>query len=271
MDEYRDMGGGYMGFSPLIADPLLDPLFMDRVHILKNDYPNIIPHMFTNLIGLPKYSDDEVRLMIEVFDHIDVSIGGLNPTDYKEMFRVNQFDNVKASLERLASLNSGAVCKLQLHIRTDDVDKIYTDPTLKQIIDLGYSCEDITDTYSNWGGNITQDDLPGNAKFVVQSAGDMRAPCFLTKIYMHIMPNGDVLGCACMDANEETLVTNIEGRSLLNVWRGKEFEALRTSFETGKLLNACKQCNRYTDFNKICSDSKLEGFHPSDNFWKIIG
>lgn len=270
--EYSEMGGGFMGYSPLIADPLLDPHILDRIRLQNDEFPLITPHMFTNLISLPQFSDDDVILMLKSLDHIDVSIGGITEDDYYEMFRVRQFENVAKSMKRLGDLNAslGSPCTLQLHIRTNKMDKVKQSAELQELLSYGFTCNDIRDEFADWGGMLTTSDLPEGASVTKIDVKERTTPCFMPKAYMTIMPDGRVLGCGCMDGKEETLCGNLNEASMNEIWHGKEFNELRNSFQAGQLHNLCKTCSFYHDYEHLCSSPGLANFTPQKNFWKHI-
>ena len=116
--DFEELGGGLLGLSPMMSDPLVDPFVIDRVKLVNARFTRIRLHMFTNLIGLTRFSDDEVLLLLNSLRHINVSIGGLEPGGYAEMFGVNKFDTVYASLLRLGKLNTtnGSNCQLILNV-----------------------------------------------------------------------------------------------------------------------------------------------------------
>ena len=59
------MGGGPVSLTPLEGEPLLDPLLKERLEILKK-YPETQQVVLTtNGIALNKFSDQEIRLLLE--------------------------------------------------------------------------------------------------------------------------------------------------------------------------------------------------------------
>lgn len=145
--DYSAIGGGHLGFSPLVADPLIDPLFLSRLDILER-FETITPNIFTNGIALSDYTDEELIRVLNAVHHIDISIGGLDREAYKTMYRVDKFDTVWAQLKRLSVLNRGRKT-LKLHIRTNRKDSVLNSGRLKEIQKSGYQCADIIDTFSS--------------------------------------------------------------------------------------------------------------------------
>lgn len=270
--EYASMGGGFLGFSPLLADPLLDPLLLDRIRLLRKCFSNIYPHIFTNAIALTKLSDDQLIEVLTACDHIDISIGGLNRVDYRTMFGVDRFDQVSDSLNRLAKINENLACpcKLALHIRTHRRREVVNSPVLRKFMDLGYKCSDIVDNFSDWGGLVTEKDLPEGARLKRTDNSKRNVPCIVPMIGMMIMPDGLVLGCGCMDAKEETSMGYLHESSLRSIWKGNAYSNLRSSFAKGKLYPVCMTCTFYSNSEYLLSHPGLKNFDPSKNFWGIV-
>ena len=270
--EYAAMGGGFLGFSPLLADPLLDPLLLERISLIRNCFPNIYPHLFTNGIALTQFSDDQLIEMLSLLDHIDISIGGLNRVDYRTMFGVDQFDKVNNSLHRLAKINERLShrCRLALHIRTHRKREVVDSPELHKFLEIGYICNDIADEFSNWGGLVTEDDLPEGARLRRTDNSKCNISCAIPMIGMMIMPDGLVLGCGCMDAKEETSMGYLHESNLQAIWKGNAYNNLRSSFMRGKLYHVCVTCTYYVNSEDLLSHPGLKKFDPSKNFWKIV-
>jgi MoaA/NifB/PqqE/SkfB family radical SAM enzyme len=57
--DFEALGGGLLCLSPMMSDPLVDPLIMARIRVANEKFSTIQLHMFTNLIGLPRLSDNK--------------------------------------------------------------------------------------------------------------------------------------------------------------------------------------------------------------------
>lgn len=270
--EYKAMGGGYLGFSPLLADPLLDPLLLERIGIIRKDFSTISPHLFTNGIALQKFSDEQLIEMLTGLKYINISLGGLARDSYKIMMGVDQFDAIWASLERLSGINQklGSVCKLVLHIRTHRIREAIESPALVKLRELGYDCSDIINAFSSWDGLITQDDLPEGAILIKRNNVKCKTSCLIPMSYMMIMPDGRVLACGCIDAKESTRIGHLDNSTLKEIWRGPELKALRSSFINGNLYSVCKPCGYYRNYEVVFSRAGFKNFDPSRNLWECV-
>jgi radical SAM protein with 4Fe4S-binding SPASM domain len=269
--EYAELGGGFLGFSPLLAEPLLDPLLLERIRMIRKHFPNIYPHMFTNGIALTEFSGDELIEMLTTLKIINVSIGGLNRVDYRIMFGVDRFNKVSESLNRLSKINQEleSRCKLGLHIRTHRREAVINSPELGKFEKLGYKCY-IAAGFSDWGGLVTEKDLPEGAKLIRKDNSKCITPCLIPMTNMMFMPDGRVLGCGCMDGKEETYVGHLGESSLQDIWKGNAYNNLRSSFRKGKLYPLCKTCSYYNNYEEVLSRPGLKNFEPSQCFYECI-
>jgi len=270
--EYRAMGGGYLGFSPLLADPLLDPFLLERIGIIKKNFPEIFSHLFTNGIALQKFSDDQLIEILSGLKYINISLGGLTRDSYKIMMGVDQFETVWESLERLSRINQklGSACKLALHIRTHRIRETTNSPALAKLRKLGYDCKDIMNAFSSWDGFISEDDLPEGATLIKRNNARCRIPCLIPMSYLAVMPDGRVLACGCIDAKESTRIGHLDNSTLLEIWQGPELKALRGSFINGNLYPVCKPCGYYRNYEVMFSRAGFKNFDPSRNLWECV-
>lgn len=267
--DYASIGAGYLGFSPLLADPLLDPLLIERIKLIRNKFQNIVPHIFTNAIALKRYSDNDLEFLLDSLDHIDISIGGFNENDYMIMFSVNQWKSVSESLSRLARINNtlGRRCELSLHIRTNKKKEILISDDFKFYKSIGFKIDDVIDTFSSWCGMISKDELPDGAKLNEANNQDVTSSCFFLSYSLMIMPNGKVLACGCMDGNETTEIGNIINDSISNIYLGEKRVNLIKSFSNGKLPNICLKCSYYNPLERAITSPDLINYDFSKNFW----
>lgn len=267
--ELNELGGAYVGLSGLVSDALLDPHLIERLRLVRGEFARLTPHLYTNAIALPRYSDDDVRYMLENFEHIDVSIGGLSAADYRQMFDVDQFERVWKSLLRLGALRRelGAACRLKLHIRTNRAEQIRDDPKLGELHAAGWQCEDILDHFANWGGLVTSDDLPAGATLDEQDNQQARTPCLFPMTYLSVLPDGTVNACGCMDAEGSLVMGNLHESSVQEIWQGEVFERFRASFRPGAVHGVCATCAYYLPYDRVLSNPAYQGFSPEENLW----
>src|SRR3989338_7511982 len=85
--DYSALGGGALSLTPVMGDLLLDPHFLERYTILAK-YDNIRQISFTtNGIAFAKFSDEQIRAIIQKTFLLQFSIGGLDEATYKKLYQ----------------------------------------------------------------------------------------------------------------------------------------------------------------------------------------
>jgi len=271
--EYSEMGGGFLGFSPLLADPMLDPLLFERISILDAHFPAISMHMFTNGIAFSTFSDYCLLRLLTRCKIINISLGGLNREEYATMMGVDCFESVWGSLIRLSEMKRahGLSCRLALHIRTFRRQETLRSGSLGMLRKLGYDCDDIMDSFSGWDGLVTQADLPQGTHLIKRNNARCKGACVIAMSYMTIMPDGRVLTCGCIDANETTRIGHLDDSTLREIWLGGELKAFRNSFLNGNLYPVCRSCGYYKNYKILFSRNGFRNFNPSSrSLWECL-
>jgi radical SAM protein with 4Fe4S-binding SPASM domain len=271
--EYSEMGGGLLGFAPLMSDPLLDHLLPDRIHLLNEKYPAIRMHMFTNGIGFSRLSEDELLFLVDSLQHLNISMGGVCREDYLVMFGVDRFDAVWETLNLLARLRPGLVSqgRIGLHLRTHRKEATLTHDNYKKLVDMGFNCSDIQDSFCDWGGLIRQEDLPEGATVARLERQGPIATCLITVAEGTVLPDGDVVACGCMDGQRSHVVGNVTQNCLGEIWAGKKYRAFRELFPQGRLPALCRGCSIYMPYDYFLSAPGLIDYNPQkDSFWEYI-
>lgn len=266
IDEYAKIGGS-IGFSPLMSDPLMDPLILERIRLISKK--GLWTHMFTNAIGFNKFSDDEIKLFLSL-NHINISLSGPDSETYKSMYGVDKFEQVYMNIIRLHNLRKlyNSSTRIALHFRIVDIDRFLKSDFVRKLQNLGFSCNNYTNTFTTFGGVVSQSDVPDGVKVIVNDNSNVCDDCLIPQAEMTIVPNGDVVACGCFDTNGATIVANIKKQSIINAWQSKKYNYFRTGFSRRAPESICLNCAGYISVRKIFSDSNLKGYDPrKDNFW----
>lgn len=272
-EDYSEIGGGHLGFSPLIADPLIDPLILRRFELLHRSYPNITPNIFTNGIALSQFTDDQIKIILVATNHVDISVGGFNRKDYYDMFGVDKFDEVWSSLLRIYKISKelSRSLNINVHVRTSNRSKIMNSKERQKLLEMGFNCSDIVSDFSNWGGMISDGDLPVGAKIHKRDNSNCGSQCFSPMYNMMIMSDGKVMACGCMDANKEMEVGDINEMSIVEIWLGDKMKKIRESFESPiTMFSLCKSCAYYTSYKTYYTNPGLIEYDPKDDFWSKL-
>lgn len=269
--EYAEMGGGLLGFNPLMSDPLVDPLFYDRLQWIVSQHHEITPHLFTNLIALSRFSDAQVLFMLRHLDYIDVSLGGVSRADYQVMFGVDRFEQVQENLDRLARLNDTLRwrCRVTLHFRTHKESDVRDSPDVAALQARGFKVADIINGFSDWGGVLKPSDLPAGCFLAHFDNSQKRIACVAPSIFLSILADGRVAACSCMDAKEEHILGNVSNQTLEAVWQGEAMHHFRRSFQENRIPEMCRHCSYYSEYSRLCSRPIMSKYRVRYDFWEF--
>jgi len=272
--EYSRLGGGALSLTPVMGDLFLDPFIIQRYEAL-DEFKNINQISFTtNGIALSKFSDDQLKYILNRSFLIQFSIGGLDPDTYKRLYEVNQFEAVMSSVKRVMRLNNEIQEKVHiiLAFRTDNpqFENEYASQ-LDEFRRQGVIVSHIS-AYYNFGGTIKTDKVKLKKNNIVAK----RLTCALPLINPHVYSNGKITTCGCADAEGNGLIIgNGNKDTVIDSWRGKRRNSILNSFSRGKPPKLCQECTAYRPntflgsgiFKDVALDKKL----PLDFYIKFMG
>lgn len=275
--EYAAMGGGSVSLTPLVGDALLDPHLIERLQILDECPQTTQISLTTNAIAFERYTDNEIRQILETMDCIQISIGGLDESTYMEMFGVNKFAQVQSSLERLLKLKDEieAPPNINLAFRTNDWRfELRYRQQIKELQQRGVFVSHIW-SYANYAGLVEKDK---NLKLEV-SSGNMKKDltCIYSAVHMAIGWDGRITACGCADfEGTELRIGQLGEGSLGQVWAGAKRRGVLDSFANRKLHKICRECSAYKSdsaifSNKFCKSIKPHRPLPKEYFQRFWG
>lgn len=244
--EYSEIGGGAVSLCPIAGDPLLDPYLVERYEIMSK-YDNIYEISFlTNGIALSKYSDEDLKYILKKSFMIQFSIGGLDREVYKNLYGVDQLDNVLSSVSRLLDIkkNIRDDANIYLTFRTDspDFQNLYF-KELDEFERRGALISNIS-SYHNFGGAINS----GEVKCVSISENEIlekKRTCVLPLLTAAVCSNGKITCCSCVDIDADLCIGDARYDSISKYWKGKSRIDIINSFPEKRLYDLCKHCSAY--------------------------
>jgi len=244
--EYAAMGGGPVSLTPLVGDALLDPHLLERLRILDAS-PRISQiSLTTNAIALERYSDEQLRQILQIIDCIQVSIGGLDAATYETMYGVKRFPMVQKAMERLLTIKDEVANppNINFAFRTNDWRfELRFRKQLEEYRRRGAFVSHIW-TYANYAG-LVQNDARLKLE-VIEGAKEKRLPCVYAAVHMAIGWDGRITACGCADFEGKELKLGQAGEDPLpEVWRGEKRKSILKAFTRGKLPQICQRCSAY--------------------------
>jgi radical SAM protein with 4Fe4S-binding SPASM domain len=133
-------------------------------------------------------------------------------------------------------------------LRVKNKKGILKDPRLNEFRELNLEIT-ADDTYANWGGMITQDDLPVGAKLKENPPyWKKENPCFMFYMSLTVTSAGKATVCGCMNSEaEELIIGDCRSQSLKDIWNNKSSQRIKASFGTDVMPEICKACSMYQD------------------------
>lgn len=266
VDDYCEMGGGTVSFTPIVGDALMDPGLIDKIKYAKSKPEVTHTYLYTNGINLLK--DDFYKQLIDVgISEICVSMAEPIKENWEKVMGSVQYQRTMDGIYKLLEHNKacGEPAKISICFRSSiSPSETLETPDFKKYIKPFLSDKVITDfnpNYDNWGGSIKQNDLVGVMK-LRRIPQVKRTPCWRVFVPT-VLYNGDVRLCdtrfakSCFD---ELVAGNIHKNSLREIIYSPAADSIRNSFGIGVLKESCKDCSRYEALTPKRSEHCVE-FH----------
>ena len=178
---------------------------------------------------------------------IQVSIGGLDRERYKDLYQVDQFENVLNSVSRLLSLKRSVGSNVYIHLsfRTNNpnFEEMHREQ-LEAFKRQGCLVSHIS-RYGNFGGIVNSGEVK-NAQIIDGSGLAKNETCVYLLLAPSVLPNGLITNCGCVDVSGGSLIIgDAHYNSLRDCWGSKERKNILDSFRQGKLVDLCRQCSMY--------------------------
>ncbi len=260
VDEFSKIGGGTVSFTPVVGDPLVDKNLIEKIKICakKKNIDEIF--LYTNGIFLDKF--DNKKLLSSGLTRIAISTYIGTKENYKKYYGKDYYDRVIKNIIHLSELNysAGRPINITLHLRVDMPKDIWIDNDDLQKISKFIGSENISwlETYENWSGLITKEDIPNGCELSEIKTIDekIKSPCFEMYRRIHVLSDGNVGVCSCRDIDAEINIGNIKNQSLKELWNGKKLKDYRSEWKKGNLPDICKNCDRYQPVNEFVKQNK---------------
>lgn len=254
VDEYAECGGGPLGLTPTVGEPLVDPKILERIAYARAKPEITAIGMYSNMISLEKVGAE--ALVNSGLDGLTVSVSGLDAEMYKRVYRSKQYPRVLRNIKAFAEANNkaGRPVDFTIDMRVDrPAAEVAAFPDFKDVAALvGADHMLIKFRYDDWSGKIAPEDLSGTMRLRKPSwlRRPRISPC--TEMYNGPMVywDGKVGACGCRDVNASELsIGDARERHLADIWFGEEIRALRASFLSANPPAICAQCAHYNNLS----------------------
>jgi MoaA/NifB/PqqE/SkfB family radical SAM enzyme len=253
IDDYIFMGGGNLGLTPVVGDPLLDPLILSRIQYARQFHSIKTISIFTNCINLHEVGIE--NLLTSGINSISVSTSGFDLELHDKLYRSKKAKNMKENLIKLLTVNRelGYPCEIKIGLRTcQSLNEVMSDKEFREIVKLSNEV-DINYYFEDWAGAIKSTDLLKGMKIRPMSLLILRrkAPCWMLYGELSILSDGTVALCGCqeLEGNSDLVLGNIMGSSLIDLYKSKQANMIRKNWLNGsKIPDICRKCRNYNPY-----------------------
>jgi radical SAM protein with 4Fe4S-binding SPASM domain len=270
-DDYFMTGGGGLALGSMQSDVFTDPYLLERLKYLKLKKDKFYLYTTNTMIGINKYDNKELKLILETFDYISVSVLGLNEQDFLKMSGIDGFKLFYDNMTRVRNMVNeyNIKIKIALDFRTHDKNQLVNDKIYKELVEY-FELESIIDSYFSWAGAINQEDLPKGAKLITKNNLNETESCAASMSTLSITPKGKVIGCGCIDWNNKYIVGDLNNNTIYEIWNSDNYKRFRNSFIQKDIPEICNECALYTSIKTAYSRKALAKYKVTDGiYWTI--
>ena len=253
VDDYNSMGGGNLGITPVVGDPLIDPLILSRIHYARQ-IPNIKTiSTITNCINLHEVGIK--NFLTSGLNSITVSTSGFDLELHEKIYRSKKAEIMKRNLIDLLTINRelGNPCEIKIGLRTcQSLKEVMSDPEFREIAKLS---DEVAANYyfEDWAGAVKSSDLLKGMKLRPVSLLILRSntPCWMLYGELAILADGTVALCGCqeVEGNSDLVLGNIMDSSLVDLYRSEQANLIRKNWLNGsKIPDVCGKCRNYNPY-----------------------
>ena len=257
--EYVEMGGGDLGLTPTVGEPLADKFIIERIKFARSFKEINKIGFYSNLISLARF-DIKDFVNCGVTDLV-ISTSGFDKDMYKRVYRSKEYDRMFNNLINLLkeNIDSGNPINISVDMRTDKtLNETINFPDYKKLLkylpaeNLGCKFK-----YDDWAGKVKQSELTGVMKIrnMMLSMRFRYSACFEYYNGPSVYWNGDVGICGCRDVDaKELIIGNVNNNKISDIWyNNKHLETLK-NFKT-LTPDICKKCTHYDNLSHFNTSS----------------
>ena len=257
IDEYVELGGGNLGLTPTVGDPLVDKNIINKIKYARSFKEIKEIGMYSNLISLSLFNLND--FVNSGLNHLAVSTSGFDENMYKRVYRSNQYSRMYNNLINLLIENkkNNSPIDISVDMRSDlSLKETLSLKDYKKI--LNYISEEKCGykfRYDDWAGKIKPTDLTGVMRIrnMFASLRFRFSACFEYFNGPMIYWNGDVGICGCRDVDaKELIIGNAKNNSLKEIWYNEKHLNYLDNFNKNT-PSICKTCTHYDNISVLQS------------------
>ena len=258
IEKACDFGFTIFNVTPLIGEVLTDPDFIVKLDFLER-FPNVENFSFCTNLTL---ADDEFINNIRHLSKLhwlSISIYGYDTNSFQRITRAKSvlFEKMVHNLSLLLEWGPSLSSHVELRIRTErsfSLEKCTPDlySILNMLIKMNVRIRIVTDSYSNWGGLITANDLEGLDICLKPNISQKSEPCTFL-FYKHtILPDGRINACSAEDGNASMIIGDLRKQSFKEIYflLNDTYMQLISQQLKGQFSKLCQACSGYRSIHE---------------------
>jgi radical SAM protein with 4Fe4S-binding SPASM domain len=253
-------GGGSINFTPTVGDPLVDKQIIRKIRHAKS-HPSITSVMlYTNGILINRFGLDDI--LTSGLTRLAISTYVGTREGYKRYYGKDKYHRVIANIEAIArrnrELGSPVLITLHLRVARDEGEWKNTEEYRRFEALVGARNISFLESYDAWSGLIELDDVPAGCHMAESLPVKIKkkSPCFELYRRVHVLADGTVGACICVDLESEIKIGDINKQSLTEIWQGDKLKRYRSDWLKGDLPDVCKTCTRYTPVEEFIESNR---------------
>jgi MoaA/NifB/PqqE/SkfB family radical SAM enzyme len=259
IDQYSEMGGGHLGLTPTVGEPLLVPDLVERIRYARSKQNIWSIGIYSNMILMEKVGAKE--LVRSGLNGLVASTAGFDEKMYERVYRSKDYNRMYEGIIKFCQANKEAGNPVDFYIALRPDIPLHTLRKEKDYQNLlQYMPESRISAnyyYDNWGGKIKQSDLTGDMKlrFIKTIRQLVISPCKELYRGLYIYWDGKVGLCACRDLDAKYLVVgDMSENTLQEIWTSEQVATMRKDFMTKKRSPLCISCSHYNNLSMLPND-----------------
>jgi radical SAM protein with 4Fe4S-binding SPASM domain len=247
--EYVEIGGGDLGLTPTVGEPLADNFIIERIKFARSFNKINKIGFYSNLISLGRF--DLKDFVNSGVTDLVISTSGFDKDMYKRVYRSNEYERMYSNLTNLLKENirSGYPIDINVDMRTDKtLNETINFPDYKKLLQyLPANKLGCKFRYDDWAGKVKQTDLTGTMKIrnMMASMRFRYSACFEYYNGPSIYWNGDVGICGCRDVDaKELIIGNVNNNKISEIWYNNKHLEILNNFNKST-PEICKRCTHY--------------------------
>jgi len=221
------------------GEPLIDPKIIDRIKIIKKEFPYSMVKFYSNL-NIPKKNLLK-KIVRSGLDEINISLNGYDSKSYQQVMKIKYqktIDNLKNLIRFKRELKSKIIIRISMTLVKQN------EKTIQKFIQKWSPKVDSVSVNKvhNYNGGVQN----VNNKFKINFQ-KIAFPCRYIWDTIIINVDGDI-GLCCLDYESEYNFGNINSKSILESFYSPNFELIRKQHLqlNSKNIKICSQC--YTPY-----------------------